>query len=276
MRHFLAFLPLLLLAACTDPATTPDGTDGTTPTVDPAAVTDSFTYVSIEVRDSFLLDAPKLDQPAKGNFSVSTIDVTNGSPEFRRLVADSLDVVYGGEVARSSDRRAFFRAVIDTMLVNYRAEMEPELEFLEYATSAMRTVDDRTRVVLNTPDLLTVETTYYAYFGGAHGMYSTDIMTFADNPARVLTKDDFLEVGTEEVISGLLLEMVDPESLFEPDAPFPVTSNHGVTKQGLKFIYPPYEIGPYAAGQFEIELPWGLLREQGVLSAAGEELVKGL
>jgi len=47
---------------------------------------------------------------------------------------------------------------------------------------------------------------------------------------------------------------------FENDV-FKLTANFAITKEGLKFLYNPYEIAPYALGQQEIIIPYAALGE---------------
>ena len=39
-----------------------------------------------------------------------------------------------------------------------------------------------------------------------------------------------------------------------------MTDNFALTKDGLKFVYNPYEIAPYAMGQQEIVIPYSELK----------------
>jgi len=47
---------------------------------------------------------------------------------------------------------------------------------------------------------------------------------------------------------------------FEQDI-FTLTDNFAITKEGLKFVYNPYEVAPYAFGQQEIIIPYTSLKE---------------
>jgi len=42
---------------------------------------------------------------------------------------------------------------------------------------------------------------------------------------------------------------------------FTLTDNFAITKKGLKFVYNPYEVAPYALGQQEIMIPYALIKE---------------
>ena len=56
---------------------------------------------------------------------------------------------------------------------------------------------------------------------------------------------------------------------FENDV-FTMTPNFAITKSGLKFLYNPYEVAPYALGQQEIIIPYrdleALIKPNGLLA----------
>lgn len=102
------------------------------------------------------------------------------------------------------------------------------------------------------------------YTGGAHPM--TVFKSFAfDARGRSLTLRDFFRPGADyvgkvgfEILSKL---RTNEEAAWVQNGEVRELSREqlatfGVTSAGLTFYFPPYELGPYAAGAFEIPLTW--------------------
>ena len=116
-----------------------------------------------------------------------------------------------------------------------------------------------------TPTLLTVGISTYDYSGGAHPNHWIEFMSFAavGGKARQLTLKDFFRPGFDAAshVSNLVIKKLKAEEgadwvrngevkkldskmlqRFTPD------------KGGMVWFFNPYEVGPYAAGDFEVKL----------------------
>lgn len=125
-------------------------------------------------------------------------------------------------------------------------------------------------VLYNDGRWLTIGFTAYAYMGGAHGNYGTEMATLDLIGQRAIELDDIFKPGYEEGLRPYLegaardyfgLEPGQPlsEMLFE-DEIYP-NDNFGLTGSGIFFNYVPYEIGPYAAGEIQLFLPFARISE---------------
>jgi len=128
-------------------------------------------------------------------------------------------------------------------------------------------------VLLNTPAILTIEEFNYSFTGGAHGNYSTSYYNFDATTGQLLTLEDILmeeyETGLKAVAEPIFKKAYLEEGMtkysevgfyFENDQ-FKMTHNFAITKEGLKFMYNPYDVAPYALGQQEILIPYTVLKE---------------
>lgn len=129
--------------------------------------------------------------------------------------------------------------------------------FLSFNYSYNTTV----QVYFNAPDLLTLGYTDYSYTGGAHGMYATTVVSYDLKNERVLKLSDILLPGYVEAVSKALAKAVrtkynlgdsTPLSTFLFEEDIAPNDNYGFTDKGVFFVYAPYEIAPYAAGEIEL------------------------
>ena len=138
-------------------------------------------------------------------------------------------------------------------------------------------------VLFDSLNILTVEEFSYAFTGGAHGNYGTGYYNFNTKTGQSLGLGDILVTNYQERLKGIVEPIFRKAYLeegmknyseagfyFEEDE-FVLTDNFAITKDGLKFLYNPYEIGPYAMGQQEIIIPYNslktLIRKDGALAS---------
>ena len=127
-------------------------------------------------------------------------------------------------------------------------------------------------VLLNRSGLLTVDLSYYAFTGGAHGNSYTEYFVFDTMTGKRLGLNDVFEEGFEERLNKLIdsryrqmkglspTERLDGEKgmLFENYIHF--NNNIALTGRGVSFFYNNYEIAPYAVGPTKIDLPYSELK----------------
>lgn len=271
MRTLTLLLLALLFVACGEPTTPSKETDVNSDT-GTIAVTDSFTYDPITLRDSVFAPGTWEDGAPMAEFEMSALRLTNGSAEFRAMVEDSLSLAWTGKTGQNGEQD--WAAYIDRAKVNYLTEIDSlPAEEREYASVFRRSESLYVETLVNRPELLVLAANHYAYLGGAHGMYYTEYYNFTDTPARALSLDDLVHSGeARTIVRDLVNEFVDRDRLYESDDSVALTNNVAITEEGLLFTYPPYEIGPYAAGQIEVTVPYEELMETGVLTETAEEI----
>lgn len=143
----------------------------------------------------------------------------------------------------------------------------------------------QSKIVLNTPLFLTLQTSIQEYTGGAHGNHVT-IFTVFDT-------DRLQKIKLEEIIAtGKLVELTqkaetkfrkqenlsDTSSLskdfFFEDGIFALNDNFGLTKDRLIIYYNEYEIKPYSEGITIIELPYEDISD--ILNARGKRYINNI
>jgi hypothetical protein len=121
--------------------------------------------------------------------------------------------------------------------------------------------------------LISTAYVYYSYTGGAHGMGATVATNYGQFPGmtrpKVLTLGDFFNnIGYRKPVEKLLLDSLRAKkeqvaSWVQDGTVKTLTSNQlnnfTVSPKGLTWRFAPYEVGPYAAGEFEVLLTFNQL-----------------
>ncbi len=104
---------------------------------------------------------------------------------------------------------------------------------------------------------------YHHYSGGAHGMYSTQFVNVDLDKKTIIRLDDVFTKAQQNKVKALLWEIYQNESRgdngerqepFTAKADFYLSNNFYFSQDGIVFVYPPYALGPYAAGEKELRL----------------------
>lgn len=123
-------------------------------------------------------------------------------------------------------------------------------------------------VLLNDGKYLTLKLDGYSFMGGAHPNASSSVVTFDVATANKVSLDDLvtnldtLGMIVEKKFREVRADLFKPESeggmgfQFDETFPFKIADNIGLVKDGIYFIYVPYEIGPWAIGSTEFVLPF--------------------
>ncbi len=111
----------------------------------------------------------------------------------------------------------------------------------------------------------------YQYTGGAHGMSWTKALNYSLDDGSLLSLSDFFTEEQTAKLPAILVKQLcmqlgatDADQLaalgYYPDDIKP-TENFTVSATGITFIYDPYQIGCYAVGKTEIEVPYAMIDE---------------
>lgn len=120
---------------------------------------------------------------------------------------------------------------------------------------------------------MSVVFTNYVYTGGAHGMTTTDVLTYDLNTGERLGLGDVIsDTVLPKIQEKLGLEAIDEgydnrnTDLFGDPAKMAITSldKIALTDDGLDFYYDPYEIAPYASGTIVLDIDKDELIKMGV------------
>ncbi len=120
------------------------------------------------------------------------------------------------------------------------------------------------RVTYNQDGILTIQSNYYIYEGGAHGMHGQSYTHYDLEKNKTIVLEDILLDGYQRKLPHLLLKKAQQEGvpLLFPDEEkgIEVSKNFLFKANKIIFIYQPYEIAPYAAGVVEIGIPYNEIK----------------
>lgn len=123
--------------------------------------------------------------------------------------------------------------------------------------------DAQGKVDLDSRDVLSIHFEGYGFTGGAHPYHFLPTSNFGIRSGKpsVLTIDDV--TTNRKDVSKIVLTKVSrkPGADWVTDGELKVLSKEQwrmfvITRRGLHFLFPPYEMGPYSSGSFEVDLPW--------------------
>ena len=158
------------------------------------------------------------------------------------------------------EKKAFFTSYLE----EYRDTQDSFLVEYPYSYNM-----DETRWILvafHSRSLLTLADYAYAYTGGAHGNYSTEYLSFDLASNRRLRLEDVLNGAGLQKLPVLLEKYFRQSRELRPGEDLTAgglfenwiepNENFYVTAKGIGFSYAPYEIGPYAAGEINVFIPF--------------------
>ena len=119
-------------------------------------------------------------------------------------------------------------------------------------------------------NLFSILTFTYEYTGGAHGRQSTKALTFDFSKEKLLSADDLFKKGATTKVDSLIrenlitnyrassVEELEELGFFNYNEA-KVGDNMLLTRNGVTFIFDPYEIAAYFLGTIQVELPYSAL-----------------
>lgn len=142
------------------------------------------------------------------------------------------------------------------------------------------------QVPLAHPLLTCLEVNGGGYYGGAHGLYTTQYTNVNPQSGEELPFGSQLDTTNKQLFSDIFEthyrkqnDLAPNQSLIDDgwfDNKFTTTDNIGFLKKGAVMMYNVYEVKPYAAGPSEVIVPYKALREAGLIREGSQldELLK--
>ncbi|MDR1904523.1 MAG: DUF3298 and DUF4163 domain-containing protein [Treponema sp.] len=122
------------------------------------------------------------------------------------------------------------------------------------------------------PDILVIKRTEYSYTGGAHGNKSDEYLILDLKELRRLSFNDLITEGKKDSLLPLLkkgLSSINKSEDIHFDDVF-VSENIFYDPRGIGFHWNEYDIAAYAAGDFEVILPYAEISD--LLTDKGKSL----
>ena len=108
----------------------------------------------------------------------------------------------------------------------------------------------------------------YSFTGGAHGIEYTSYLNIDTNKKALITLNDVVSEKNQAKLKALLWETYTSERggegqtpLFAEKKDFRISHNFYFGKNGVVFVYPVYELGPYAEGEIELTVSYYQLND---------------
>jgi len=206
----------------------------------------------LSILDSALL-APGSASSPMAFYEVNSFVPNAESPTLNRLINKSLGrLIVGDEYPLSpTNHQRHLEVGISSLLRQYQSQKVDSSDWMGQPSGYASFHHHNAKVLLNEKKLLSIGANYYYFTGGVHGNHETVLHTFLTDPAKRLTYAEIFKPGQEAAIADLVKEVIrsDREDLpLDFEKP---TTNIALTKEGVLFNYPPYEIGSYSEGEIE-------------------------
>jgi Protein of unknown function (DUF3298)/Deacetylase PdaC len=162
---------------------------------------------------------------------------------------------------------AAFKSDRDTFYTMFKRDYEENGVDAEFGNMMMMyETESSMEVLYNSPDLLSLAYTTYAYTGGAHGNYGSSCASYDLKKQKRITLDDLFKPGYKTTLGDELTKMAKKQ--FNTDKLDSVlfvdrveaNGNFFLTPSGICFNYVPYEIGAYAMGEIKLFVPFENLK----------------
>lgn len=138
-------------------------------------------------------------------------------------------------------------------------------------TPTVYTLNIKTIVLRQDSGFTTLEIDGNTYQGGAHGSLMTSFINWNTKTKKTVSLTDILVNNYEETLTRIAdtifrkqekLSDIAPldKDYFFKDGKFALNKNYSITPLGIKFLYNPMEIKPYAAGQTGLFVPYAKIK----------------
>lgn len=164
----------------------------------------------------------------------------------------------------SNPQVADLEMIVQELFLDFNQQIEPNSVL---ASNWM--IEINGEQVSATPTTITMSISEYSYLGGAHPNSRQTYLNFNKKTGQLIKIEDFItnrelllnlaEKQFREAYNLNPTQDLTAAGLFENQLVLP--QNFAITQEGLHLFYNPYEIGPYAAGTYEVNLPWTRLED---------------
>jgi len=238
----------------------------------PFSIREDYSRGSVKMKPEAFTNHYEVKPEMGHEYAFSYLLLEDVSKTVRDSVYSNLYGVKPGGKDPEAALKKLIKNDLDSALADYKSEVQLAIEDTSLSSYMFNwSYSTFLEPVFNERDLLSIAYNSYMYTGGAHGMYGTSNYVFDTKTGRAITLDKIFLPGYDAKLTKLLEqqfrkdnEVAAGQSLsdfglfvekIEP------TENFFIAKNGIGFTYVPYEIGPYAAGQIEIIVPYTLLNE---------------
>jgi hypothetical protein len=147
-------------------------------------------------------------------------------------------------------------------------------DYLSYNEDNIQTwfLDIDVQVINQDASLLALKFSQADYMGGAHPNSSFSYLNYDRHTRAVLNLDSLLKPNTYAKLEAIAEHIFRKNEGLKPDQSladtyffdkdvFRLNSNFTLTKEGIEFLYNPYEIKPYVAGTTKLLIPYNSIMD---------------
>lgn len=154
----------------------------------------------------------------------------------------------------------------DSAMNNLHLMLQDQVEMMPDFTMGFAN-ELTSKTLFQNEKVISFELSNYSFTGGAHGNYGSALFSFLLGNGKIVDLTDIIPdttalqpmiekafVASKNAEAGeqyTLEDLVFPESI-----PLPLPLQWCVVKEGVRFVYNPYEVAPYAVGQSDFVLTW--------------------
>lgn len=259
MRKLLIGIICLCIFACQSENKNKDTTDSTASTAIKAD-TLSYTYDSLKVyskkpvsRDERVTDTakavivfPKFNDSTLNRFIEARVCNNTSTPD---KTYKSYNDVAGSFMKSFDEYLSFNEDNIQTWFLDVDVNVEGQVK-----------------------DLVVLKFTQFDYMGGAHPNSNYTYVNYDLNSDKAVVLDSLLKPNTFSKLQSVAEQIFRKNEGLTPDQSlantyffdkdtFHLNTNFKITKDGLEFLYNPYEIKPYAAGTTKLVVPYNAIKD---------------
>ncbi|SMC87167.1 DUF3298 and DUF4163 domain-containing protein [Pedobacter nyackensis] len=244
----------------------------------------SFIACQNEKKSVNTVDSTSLAVDTELSFKYDSVKVYSKFPIVVEKVSDTSKAVISYPVFADEKINQF----IQQKVLKAGNEGENYTSYLDFANSFIKNFDDfskenkgygqtwfmngKVEVVAQQPHYLSLLFTFVNYEGGAHPNSSFVYLNYDPVNHQEIILDSLLNPGSmtkltavaenifrknEKLAPGVSLK----DNYFFENDKFSLNQNFSVTKEGIKFLYNPYEIKAYAYGITELLIPFTALKD---------------
>lgn len=247
-------------------------------------ITVSFIACQNEKKSVSTTDTTNLSSHAELSFKYDSVKVYSKNTVTHEKTIDTTKAMITYPVFADQQVNQF----IEQKMMKFADEGEHYNTYQDFTSAFIKTFDDfskenkaygqtwfmegKIEVVAQQPQYLSALITYVNYEGGAHPNSNFTYLNYNPSDHKEIVLDNLIKPNTMPKLTAIAEkifrknEQLSPtqslkDSYFFENDKFSLNQNFTITKEGLKFLYNPYEIKAYAFGITELLIPFAELKD---------------
>ena len=258
MKKILVFFAVLIIISACNGANSnnSNGENDSIGSLDSFAVEKNFEELSFD--SVHWIDSVVLDSNSKVLVEYNFSYPKTGIQELKDSINTWICMLYGDSTLQYLNDIPSYVSKIAKSKLKYMTD-DAKMEYEDRLLSdwhVNREENCNIGVLYEDSDYITMQDESYEYYGGAHGMYGTEAVTFSKKDGHRLGWELLKDMPEKEILKEIRKQLpeylgISPSELDEhllvTEIELPATPPY-LTKEGVTLIYQLYEITPYCDG----------------------------